>query len=63
MRGRLNEVVDWDRFTGKLLSYYKGRGETGQAPYNPTVILKMLVLSHLRDVSERMVDKDIGKGI
>jgi hypothetical protein len=29
---KLGEVVDWDRFTGKLLRYYKGKGEKGQAP-------------------------------
>jgi len=53
---KLNEVIDWDRFTRKLLSYYKGRGEIGQAPYNPTIILKMLLLSYLWDVSERMTE-------
>ncbi len=53
---KLNEVIDWDRFTRKLLSYYKGRGELGQAPYNPTIILKMLLLSYLWNVSERMIE-------
>jgi len=28
---KVNEVVDWDRFTGKLLGCYRGKGETGQA--------------------------------
>jgi IS5 family transposase len=53
---KLNEVVDWDRFTGKLLGYYRGKGETGQAPYNPAIVLKMLLLSYLWDVSERMIE-------
>lgn len=53
---KLNEVIDWDRFTKKLLSYYKGKGEIGQAPYNPTIILKMLLLSYLWNVSERTVE-------
>jgi len=53
---KLNEVVDWDRFTGKLLGYYQGKGETGQAPYNPTIMLKMLLLSYLWNVSERMIE-------
>jgi hypothetical protein len=30
---RFNEVMDWDRFTGKILGYYKGKGETGLAPH------------------------------
>jgi len=53
---KLDEVVDWDRFTMKLLSYYQGKGEIGQAPYNPTIMLKMLLLSYLWDVSERMIE-------
>ena len=53
---KLNEVVDWDRFTRKLLGYYRGKGETGQAPYNPTIMLKMLLLSYLWNVSERMIE-------
>jgi len=53
---KLNEVVDWNRFTKKLLGYYQGKGEIGQAPYNPTIMLKMLLLSYLWNVSERMVE-------
>ena len=53
---KLDEVIDWGRFTKKLLKYYKGKGEIGQAPYNPTLILKMLLLSYLYDVSERQVE-------
>lgn len=49
-------MVDWDRFTGKLLGYYRGKGETGQASYNPSIILKMLLLSYLWNVSERMIE-------
>jgi len=54
---KLNEVIDWERFTKKLIGYYKGKGEIGQAPYNPTIILKMLLLSYLWDVSERMIEE------
>jgi len=53
---KLGEVVDWDKFTMKLLKYYQGKGEIGQAPYNPTLILKMLLLCYLWDVSERMIE-------
>lgn len=54
---KLNDVIDWNRFTRKLLGYYKGKGEIGQAPYNPTIILKMLLLSYLWNVSERMIEE------
>lgn len=53
---RLNEIIDWDRFTRKLLKYYKGRGKKGQALYNPAIMLKMLLLSYLYNVSERQVE-------
>jgi len=53
---KLNEVIDWDRFREKLLGHYKGKGEIGQAPYNPAIVLKMLLLSYLWDVSERMIE-------
>ena len=26
---KLSEIVDWSRFTGKLLGYYQGKGEIG----------------------------------
>ena len=34
-----------------------GKDEVGQAPYNPAIILKMLLLSYLWNVSERMVEE------
>jgi len=54
---KLNEVIEWPRFTRKLLVHYKGKGQIGQAPYNPTIILKMLLLSYLWNVSERMIEE------
>ncbi len=54
---KLNEVIEWERFTGKLLVHYKGKGQIGQAPYDPTLILKMLLLSYLWNVSERMIEE------
>lgn len=53
---RLDGVIDWNRFTGKLLIYYKGKGEVGEAPYNPTLILKMLLICHLYNISGRQVE-------
>jgi IS5 family transposase len=53
---KLNEVVDWGRFSRHLLKYYRGQGEVGQAPYSPALILKMLLLSYLYNISERQVE-------
>jgi len=54
---KLNEVIDWQRLTRKLLVHYQGKGQIGQAPYNPTIMLKMLLLSYLWNVSERMIEE------
>ncbi len=54
---KLNEIIEWERFTKRLLVHYKGKGQIGQSPYNPTLILKMLLLSYLWNVSERMVEE------
>ena len=56
---KLNELVDWNRFAKKLPGYYKGKGETGQALNNLAIILKMLLLSYLWNVSERMASEAI----
>ena len=44
---KLEEIVEWLRYTNKLLRYYKGYGEGGQAPYGTALILKILIISYL----------------
>ena len=34
---KLNEIIDWTRFTRKLLKGYKGKGKIGQAPCNKII--------------------------
>jgi len=53
---QLKQVVPWQRFTYKLVKYYRGRAKLGRPPYDPAVILKMLLVSYLYDVSERQVE-------
>src|SRR3989339_521535 len=50
---RTREVIPWNRFTVKLLKYYKGAGEYGRTSYEPSKILRMLFLSYLYNLSER----------
>jgi len=54
---KLDEVIEWGRFSKRLLGYYEGKGELGQAPYEPVLILKMLLLSYLYNISERQVEE------
>ena len=47
----------WQRFSKKLVRYYQGKALYGPAPYNPVIILKMLLLSFLYDISERQTEE------
>ena len=49
----LERVVDWTAFTERLVALYRGKGQIGRPPYNPAVMLKMLVMAYLYDLSER----------
>jgi transposase len=53
---QLRQVVPWKRFTYKLVKYYRGQAQLGRPPYDPAVVLKMLLISFLYDISERQVE-------
>lgn len=53
----LREVVPWQRYTYRLIKYYRGKGERGRPPVDPAMVLKMLLLSYLYDLSERAVEE------
>jgi IS5 family transposase len=54
---KAKQIIDWDRFTNKCLRWYKGSAEVGRAPYDPSVLLRMLFLSYLYDISERQIEE------
>jgi IS5 family transposase len=54
---RLNEVVDWEGLSQKLIGYYKGGGKYGPPPYEPSLLLKMLLVSYLYGLSERQTEE------
>jgi len=53
---QLERLVDWEFFADKLVVLYRGKAQVGRPPYNPSVILKMLLLSYLYDLSERRTE-------
>ena len=53
---QLATMVDWERYGERLIALYRGRGEEGRPPYDPVVILKMLILSYLYNLSERQTE-------
>jgi transposase len=60
---QLKGLVDWPRYTRKLIKYYKGNGEVGQAPYDPTLILKMLLLAYLYNISGRQTEVVVNENL
>lgn len=44
---RLNAIIPWERFTKNLVKYYQGRARVGRPPYDPAVLLKMLLVAYL----------------
>ncbi|MEN6478901.1 MAG: transposase [Anaerolineales bacterium] len=54
---QLRELVPWQRFTYRLLKYYRGKGQVGRPPIDPAIVLKMLLLSYLYNLSERQVEE------
>ena len=53
---QLQRIIPWERFSARLVQYYKGQARLGRAPYDPVVLLKMLLLSYLYNISERQVE-------
>lgn len=53
---QLDELVDWSAFTEQLLRLYQGGAQVGRPPYDPAVMLKVLLLSYLYDLSERQTE-------
>lgn len=54
---QLNELVDWEGISRELTRYYKGGANYGPTPYEPAMLLKMLLVSYLYHVSERQVEE------
>ena len=58
---QLDGIIPWQRFAKKLVRYYQGKALYGPAPYNPVMILKMLLLSFLPVQHLRAPDRRPGQ--
>lgn len=54
---KLRDVVPWQRFTYKLVKYYRGKAQVGRPPIDPSVVLRMLSLAYLYNVSECQAER------
>jgi IS5 family transposase len=59
----LNQIIEWDCFTDKLLKLYGGGAEYGRPPFNPTQILKMCLLAFFYNLSERQVEVFVNENL
>lgn len=60
---KLNEMLDWRKYTQKMMRWYKGRAEYGRPPFDPAVLLKMLLVAYLYNLSERQVEAHINDSL
>lgn len=60
---KLNEAIDWKRYTRKLIRLYKGEGVVGRPPFDPAMVLKMELLAYLYNVSERQVERHLNENL
>ena len=44
---KLRQIIDWDRFTRKLIKLYKGEGVVGRPPFDPALVLKVELVAYL----------------
>jgi IS5 family transposase len=60
---KLNQSIDWERFTRRLLRLYKGGGMVGRPPFDPAMILKMELIAYLYKLTERQVEGYINENL
>lgn len=53
------ELINWQPFTNSCLAWYHSAGEAGRPPYNPSVLLRMLLVSYLYKLSERATEQAV----
>lgn len=54
---KLRDLIDWSRFTRKLIKLYKGEGVVGRPPIDSGMLLKIELVAYLYNLSERQVDE------
>ena len=53
---QLNQIIDWERFTRRLLKLYKGGGVVGRPLFDHAMVLKMELIANLYQLTERQVE-------
>lgn len=53
---QLKRIIEWERFTQKLIRIYKGGGVVGRPPFDPALVLKMELIAYLYNLTERQAE-------
>ena len=60
---KLRHIIEWQRFTNKLIKLYKGEGVVGRPPFDPALVLKAELIAYLYNLSERQVEVYINENL
>jgi IS5 family transposase len=60
---QLKKIIDWKRFTRKLLKLYEGGGIVGRPPFDPALVLKMELIAYLYNLTERQVEVYVNENL
>jgi transposase, IS5 family len=60
---KLNELVNWDKYTESCINLYKANGTLGAPMYQPKLMLKMLFLTFLFNKSDRETERIVNDSI
>ena len=60
---KLREIIDWQRFTRKLIRLYKGEGVVGRPPFDPALVLKVELIAYLYNLTERQAEVYINENL
>src|SRR4030065_959958 len=60
---QLKQIIDWERFTRRLIKLYKGGGMVERPPFDPALVLKMELIAYLYKLTERQVEVYINENL
>lgn len=60
---QLRQLIEWERFTDKLLKLYKGGGVVGRPPFDPALVLKVELIAYLYHLTERQVEVYVNENL
>ena len=60
---QLKQMIEWERFTRKLLKLYKGGGVVGRPPFDPALVLKVELIAYLYNLTERQGEVYINENL